>query len=61
MLPATQRKQHEAMFKYLKIFQEWVKPITAEFIATWMLVFWACMLQVKKINTLGTGPCLLIA
>ena len=61
MLPATQRKQHEAMFKYLKIFQEWVKPITAEFIATWMLVFWACMLQVKKNNTLVTGPCLIIA
>ena len=55
MLPATQRKQHEAMFKYLKIFQEWVKPITAEFIATWMLVFWACMLQVKKAIPLWQG------
>ena len=31
----------------LHVFQLWLKPVLAEFIATFMLLFWACMLQPK--------------
>ena len=33
------------MFRFLHVFQRWVKPVVAEFVATFILLFWACMLQ----------------
>ena len=44
-LPEEIQEQHQFMFRYLTFFQKYIKPVVAEFVATWMLVFWACMLQ----------------
>ena len=33
------------MFRFLHVFQRWIKPVVAEFVATFILLFWACMLQ----------------
>ena len=63
LLPEPIRNKHRGMFQYLKFFQTWIKPVAAEFVATWMLVFWACMLQpppvdigVSNSTDIGTGP-----
>ena len=63
LLPEPIRNKHRGMFQYLKFFQTWIKPVAAEFVATWMLVFWACMLQpppvdiaVSNSTGIGTGP-----
>lgn len=37
--------KHYKMIKVITIFQQYIKSVIAEFIATWMLVFWACMQQ----------------
>ena len=44
MVPSHIRKRHPAL-RFLHIFQRWIKPILAEFVATFILIFWACMLQ----------------
>ena len=44
-LPEAMVNKHYIMFWYVKFFQRWIKPVLAEFCATWMLVFWACMIQ----------------
>ena len=51
----TVQEKHFLMFGYLKFFQTTLKPMLAEFIATWMLVFWACMLQPPPAGRLADG------
>ena len=34
-------------YKWLHFFHKWFKPVFAEFVATFILLFWACMLQPK--------------
>ena len=55
-LPETMQDKHFLMFGYLSFFQRWVKPVMAEFIATWMLVFWACMLQPPPPAAISVKP-----
>ena len=43
-IPSHIRAAHPAL-KFLHFFQKWLKPILAEFVATFILIFWACMLQ----------------
>ena len=40
------------MFRFLHVFQRWIKPVVAEFVATFILLFWACMLQDRFQTTL---------
>ena len=55
-IPLHIRATHPAL-NFLHFFQKWIKPILAEFVATFILVFWACMLQptVRK-NTRFSHP-----
>lgn len=43
-IPLHIRASHPAL-NFLHFFQKWIKPILAEFVATFILIFWACMLQ----------------
>ena len=43
-LPSQIRNHHPAL-RFLHFFQKWLKPVLAEFVATYILIFWACMLQ----------------
>ena len=38
-------RQKRLVYSFLHFFHRWIKPVVAEFIATFMLLFWACMLQ----------------
>ena len=50
-IPLHIRASHPAL-NFLHFFQKWIKPTLAEFVATFILIFWACMLQppVRKIT-----------
>ena len=43
-IPLHIRINHPAL-RFIHFFQKWIKPILAEFVATFILLFWACMLQ----------------
>lgn len=43
-IPLHIRSTHPAL-NFLHFFQKWIKPVLAEFVATFILIFWACMLQ----------------
>ena len=38
-------RERNKMFNFIHSFQRWIKPVVAEFVATFILLFWACMLQ----------------
>merc|ERR1712048_740351 len=44
-LPFDTSNKDLRLLEFLRIFQLYLKPICAECLATWILVFWACMLQ----------------
>ena len=44
---SKEHRRHSPAYKWLHFFHKWFKPVSAEFVATFILLFWACMLQPK--------------
>ena len=42
---AREFRQARPVYQFIHVFHRWIKPVFAEFVATFMLLFWACMLQ----------------
>lgn len=45
LLIAKDHRRNSPAYKWLHFFHKWFKPVFAEFVATFILLFWACMLQ----------------
>ena len=54
-LPVFFSDNFRILFFFARFFQRWIKPVAAEFLATFMLVFWACMLQPSS-ATISADP-----
>ena len=54
-LPVFFTQNFRILFCFVQFFQRWIKPIAAECVATFMLVFWACMLQPSS-PTISSDP-----